>query len=99
MYFDILKLGIEKPYLRDPTLIATDQERRSYDAYAFIVWNFIETIHDRCKKSHDLMSTWMPVVKAEHKIHGEWFGNAENAPKFKVAFSRWVAECFGPKAP
>jgi hypothetical protein len=44
-----------------------------YDAYAFMVWNFLETIHDRCEEHPDLLDTWGPIVSAENDIHRGWF--------------------------
>lgn len=44
-----------------------------YEAYAFMVWNFIETIRDRCADNEDLKGTWGPVVGAENAVHRGWF--------------------------
>ena len=91
-YADILKIGIEKPHLRSPKPIASDEEAmfgdyrpyapekdddgtmaEQYDAYAFLVWNFLETIHDRCHEDESLRGTWKPVIAAENRIHRGWF--------------------------
>ena len=51
-----------------------DSERAGrYDTYAIMVWNFLETIHDRCEHNDDLKATWQPVIEAENKIHRGWF--------------------------
>lgn len=47
IYLELLKLTVEHPHLR-----ATDGARdaaqvRQYDSYAYMVWNFIETVADR----------------------------------------------------
>jgi hypothetical protein len=44
-----------------------------YDAYAFMVWNFLETVHDRCQEEPTLLGTWAPVVAAENELHRGWF--------------------------
>lgn len=93
LYADILKLAIDKPLLRAPAPILSDQDILSrgyepypdatgganadrvlqYEAYAFMVWNFLETIRDRCADNEDLKGTWGPVVGAENAIHRGWF--------------------------
>jgi hypothetical protein len=102
VYADLLKIAIERPYLRQPVLLHGDDDlairadydpfpdvrilgknltetevaakRAEYDAYAFIVWNFIETIHDRCYEYPDkLLETWATIVAAEDRIHRGWF--------------------------
>jgi hypothetical protein len=66
------------PYPGDP--IDTQEQRSAkarkisqYDAYAFMVWNFIETIHDRCQDYPELLGTWATVVAAENRLHRGWF--------------------------
>lgn len=44
-----------------------------YEAYALMVWNFLETLHDRCEEYPDLLDTWAPVVSAENRAHRGWF--------------------------
>lgn len=99
-YADLLRIAIERPHLRQPHRIASDDEVfnadyvaypapasadpaeiaarqrlcTEYDAYAFMVWNFIETIHDRCDEfPDDLLGTWATIVAAENRIHRGWF--------------------------
>lgn len=48
LYFDLLKVALEHPHLRNPASIGNDALRRQqYDTYAYMVWNFIETVIDR----------------------------------------------------
>lgn len=48
LYFDLLKLALEHPHLRNPASIGNDALRQQqYDTYAYMVWNFIETVIDR----------------------------------------------------
>ena len=88
-YAEILKMAIERPYLRAPAPIRDDadaleadyraypqgseEKHGQYDAYAYIVWNFLETIHDRCWNNQELKGTWEPVIAAENRIHRGWF--------------------------
>lgn len=102
-YTDILKMAVDRPYLRDQHSIdefmavlrndhaqspwlanSTDPRHaraRQYDAYAFIVMNFLETIHDRCDENRSwrgrvdptLASTWRGIIASEYAIHQKWF--------------------------
>lgn len=75
-YARILELAIAEPNLRDDPLrkIKDGQlNRAKYDAYAFLVWNFLETLRDRVYDRPDLRETWFPVIGAEALIHKGWF--------------------------
>jgi hypothetical protein len=94
-YNDILRLGIDRPYLRSPSPIEDDQaalvsdydpypdynasdktnRTMEYECYAYMVWNFLETIHDRCvdARRDSLKETWTPVIETENQIHRGWF--------------------------
>jgi len=37
-------------------LVLTEAERKAYEPYAFMVWNFLETIHDRCADDPRLLA-------------------------------------------
>ncbi|WP_125461591.1 MULTISPECIES: hypothetical protein [Rhodomicrobium] len=50
-----------------------DTQQTQYDAYAYMLWNFLETIHDRCATNPELKQTWCPVIAAENRIHRGWF--------------------------
>jgi hypothetical protein len=95
LYFEILKLAIAHPFLRDSRLLQTDEEaiqgeydplphrskdeQQQYEAYAHMVWCFIETLHDRCMDSTDyreqreFMNTWASAINAENQLHRGWF--------------------------
>jgi hypothetical protein len=95
-YLDILKTGMENPSFRNPELtnnylIAfSDDEKIKYEIYAFISWNFCETIFD--KKDNELMKTWSVVLDIENGLHRKWFDNPENQIKFKKSFKNYVSE-------
>jgi hypothetical protein len=97
-YMEILKQGIEHPYLRDPKITNNykdlkddkglkDTERiLRYETYAFMVWNMCETVYDRKRVNE----TWLPVIKTEKDLHLAWLKEGENTPKFKPEFVAYV---------
>ena len=48
MYFEILKEALSKPHLVRRNIVRSEEEEVEYGIYAFIVWNFLESIYDRC---------------------------------------------------
>jgi hypothetical protein len=90
-YFDIQKLQIDYPHLglsdRDTK---TPEQITQYNAFAFIVWNFIETIYDYSKEEKPLATTWKCILQYEAQKHAAWFLNPENHPKFKPEFIDYV---------
>jgi hypothetical protein len=92
-YFEIQKLVIERPHLSKPDPAGkTPEQLIQYDAFAFIVWNFIEAIYDYSKEEELLAVTWGCILRYEAAIHGAWFRKPENHPKFKEAFRRHIEE-------
>ncbi|HVZ71248.1 MAG TPA: hypothetical protein VHJ20_02640 [Polyangia bacterium] len=95
VYFDILKLGLERPDLLSFGVSPTSDDpakAREYGAYAFMVWNFVETVFDRCEawSRRRLRETWYPVIAAENALHRAWFDEPANRIKFKPRFVRFV---------
>lgn len=98
MYFEINKMRIATPDFSNPELMfinkgANSEEWTRYSAYAFIMWNFIETICDKCAKDKSLMDTWAPIITTEAALHSKWFlevdpqsGNYKNHASFKKCF-------------
>jgi hypothetical protein len=95
LYLELLKMAIDKPYLRQPDSIyrnpqlKTNQERE-YDIYARMIWNFLETIADRCDNDRGLKDTWHPVIQDEGSVHKQWI---RQEPK---GFSERFYRRFGP---
>lgn len=89
-YLDILKTGMENPSFRNPILTNnylnsfSENEKIKYEIYAFISWNFCETIFD--KGDNELMKTWSVVIDVENSLHRKWFDNPDNTNKFKESF-------------
>jgi len=48
MYMDLLRLAMEFPHLREMRARRSVEEQQQYDAYAYIVFNFVESVIDRC---------------------------------------------------
>lgn len=98
MYFELLKTAVEKPHLIDSEFVRSRNQQREYDTYAFMVWNFLETVYDRCQDATELCVTWYPVIDVESRRHREWFDDPENRPKFKKIFRDFIDERY-PKGP
>ena len=92
VYFDLLKIGLERPHLLGSLPPTDPAKRKEYDAYAFMVWNFIETVVDRCEgaSTKHLRETWYPIIAAENMLHRAWFDVPENRRKFKERFCRFI---------
>jgi hypothetical protein len=94
LYLDLLKTGLEFPSFRNKNETIIYQEKFQgneliqYDIYAYISWNFIETILD--KGDDNLMVTWLPAIKLEASLHEKWFFQPENQLKFKPLFVEQV---------
>jgi hypothetical protein len=63
-----------------------EKEKAAYQQYAMVVWNIIETVYDRKK----VAKTWIPIIKAEKKLHLKWFEEPENYDKSKPEFRAFV---------
>jgi hypothetical protein len=98
MYLELLKMAVDRPYLRQPDAIyrnplAKTNQEREYDIYARMIWNFLETIEDRCHNHPELEDTWHPVIRDEGTVHRQWI---RKEPK---GFSDAFYERFGPEGP
>lgn len=108
LYFDLTALKITVAGLHGKCLKEGDLEDPQYDAYSLMLWNFIESVFDRCCDEQGrfgrvpgrlarsaLMQTWMPVIRADGARHLAWF-RASCETRFKPEFRRWVEELFPP---
>jgi hypothetical protein len=90
IYLDLLKTGMDKPSFRNINktsnykLYFEEEELIQYEIYAYISWNFVETIFD--KSDDDLLATWGPAIKYEASLHKEWMKDPLNKSKFKSSF-------------
>jgi hypothetical protein len=98
IYMKLLETGMQNPDFRDATLTLNYKEQFNdkrliqYEIYAFMCWNFCETIYDRGDK--DLMNTWLCVIETENSLHRAWFDAKENHSKFKDGFRVFVLKEF-----
>jgi hypothetical protein len=90
MYCDLLKVALQKPYLVATPELRTAAQKPEYDIYAYMIWNFLEAIHDRCIDDDPLKSTWYPVIDAENRLHRDWFKEDRNKHKFKTKFYNFI---------
>jgi len=99
-YFELLKIGLERPDLLSFPVSPDPAKAREYAAYAFMVWNFVETIYDRCQGlfKRRLRDTWYPIIAAENALHRDWFDLPENRCKFKPSFVQFI-EAQYPRKP
>ena len=89
MYFDLLNIVMTHPEFVNPASL-DGEKKKKYDSYAFMVWNFIETIYDRCGANQHLRLTWCPIMEYEASLHRDWLERPENARKFKQKFLQFV---------
>lgn len=97
VYYNIQTLIVGNPHLVKFNSVKTDDQRIQYDAFAFMVWNFIETIYDYVwdeaqgglrnadAKSY-LRETWEVIIQYEGQLHKIWLLDPKNKVKFKPRF-------------
>jgi hypothetical protein len=92
VYFELLKIGLEQPELLSFPASPNPAKAGAYGAYAFMVWNFVETIYDRCQgwSKRRLRETWYPIIAAENALHRVWFDAPENRRRFKQRFVQFI---------
>ncbi len=67
LYFDLLRLAVQHPHLRNPDSIDDPVQKRQYDAYAYMVWNFIETVIDRVEMEKALATKRTDIAPSPPK--------------------------------
>jgi hypothetical protein len=96
LYQDILKTGLEYPQFRNPEKTKdyknsfSENQLIQYEIYAYMCWNFCETIYD--KKDKRLMRTWLVVLEEERNLHLQWINQPENERKFKPEFLLYIKQ-------
>lgn len=90
MYFEILKEALSKPHVVRQNIVRSEEEEVEYGIYAFIVWNFLESIYDRCMLDVNLQTTWFPIIETERETHLAWIQNPQNRIKFKDEFLNFI---------
>jgi hypothetical protein len=94
VYFELLKIGLERPALLSSPAPTDPAKATEYGAYAFMVWNFVETVFDRCQgwSKRRLRETWYPIIDAENALHRGWFDLPANRRRFKQRFVRFIED-------
>lgn len=95
LYYDLLKIRIERPELADPPSPDTAKtlppgEAAAHQAYGCMVWNFIETVVDRCDRSSRNFAAWGPAVEYESRQFASWLMGA-NRLRYSPDFDERVA--------
>ena len=94
MYAELLHLGVENYHLRlGDSCARVGEQKEQYNTYAYMVWNFVETVHDRVfakgsNSSEALRETWRHVIYVEHGLSGKWLGL--NRGMFKPTFPTFI---------
>jgi hypothetical protein len=89
-YKDILFKGMEHPEMRNPEYTNdyknkfTGNELVRYETFAFLTFNFCETLYDRGNEA--LLYTWQDVIFIEVHLHNNWLNQPENQQKYKKEF-------------
>ncbi len=94
LYGELLKLAIEKPYLRNLQAKRTPEQQLEYEYYAHLVWCFVETVYDRASPEDDLMRIWRTAIEVENTLHREWFDRPENECMFRSEFRGYINKNF-----
>ncbi len=97
-YLTLLQMAMQNPYFVKPDEITAKEQREKYNLYAFMVWNFLEAIYDKCLKDENLKETWLPIIGVEGQLHSKWFRLKENKDKFKSSFYDFVIELLDSNA-
>jgi hypothetical protein len=90
-YLKIQHMIVVNPKLADFDSTRSHHEEIQYNAFAFIMWNFIESIYDFCLDDETLKETWHCILECESEIHAIWFARTENRRKFKKRFRDYIA--------
>jgi hypothetical protein len=92
-YFNLKKLVIDFPDLSQTTPEGKSAEQLvRYDAFAFMTWNFIESIVDYSEGDKFLRDTWECILRHEAATHRAWFDVARNRDRFKQRFCEYMQD-------
>jgi hypothetical protein len=67
----------------------SDNELVRYETYAFLTFNFCETLYDR--GNENLLHTWQDVIFVEMHLHSNWLNHPDNQKKYKKEFLDFLA--------
>ncbi|MEK6567515.1 MAG: hypothetical protein AABZ27_02095 [Candidatus Omnitrophota bacterium] len=88
LLLEIHKIELEHPEFHNPewckqALNHNDLKiRGSYDVFACIVWNFLETLYNRFGEKDLRKSAFYPAMKELSRQHREWFLKEPNVSSY-----------------
>lgn len=94
MYWDLLKTGLDKPHLRNPSATRSPEQQQEYEIYAHMSWCVVETIFDRATPDNELLDIWRSAIEIENRLHRHWLDREENEYKFRKAFHEYIRKGF-----
>ncbi len=100
-YQSLLAMAITNPKLRDVRYTKKYKDYKdkdpefyhAYSAYAYMIWNFIETISDVSKTKRlfsKIDDVWFPTIIEENRLHYSWF--VDNERLFRKSFVHFIKE-------
>ena len=89
MYFDLRMMAYENPAMDQPDSLLGENKKK-YEFYAEMTFNFLETIYDRSKEDPELKKVWYGVIQAEYKIHKKWITESNAKAYFEPTFLRFL---------
>jgi hypothetical protein len=92
VYMEIQSLIIQTPHLGDARATRTTEQMIQYDAFAFIVWNFVESIYDYSRQDASVLETWKCIFIYESKLHRDWFDRPDSRTRFKTSFVQCIVD-------
>jgi hypothetical protein len=90
LYWDLLKAGLEKPYLRQANCTRTLEQQQEYEIYAHMSWCVVETIFDRATRDKELFRIWVSAIEIENGLHRDWYEDNKN--KFREEFQNYIRD-------
>ncbi len=93
---EIHKIELNHPEFHDPDLIrqalnhSDPKVRYSYDIFACIIWNFLETLYDRYGERNLRKSPFFGAMKDLSKRHSAWFFKEENFSSFNPQLVKFL---------
>ena len=92
---DLLKISLDNPEFRDPNHIATAmvhsdlKVRYKYDAYATLVWNYLETLYDTYGEGLVKTPFYGSMVDLGNR-HKKWFFEEDRHHDYNSALPKFL---------
>lgn len=77
----------------------SDDHYIKYSAYAYVVWNWIESVYDYYGESKIMESgVWGTVIHFK-ELHKQWFKNCDNQRQFNLHFREFIVDIDNYRTP